>query len=573
MYQNEYLKYTYHKYDRKMKLKPSGNTFTARFKSGKKSTFLKGISLLEIMDYERPEHPDTIILARVNNIILDLKQKIQDDCIIEWLTADSSEYKRSNQQTICLVLIRAVNELFPDKELLIDHSLGKGLYCELKNGIKLSRRKTRKIEKRMLELIAADDPIDSLNVRREKALDILEARHEKRAWLAGNELVSTLTLYRYGNTIDYLGYPLHINTRHLSDFNLEHWSPGFILNIPDDEEIHPCPPEIKQKKLFQVFHEYGRWEGIYGIETVANMNEAVQDKSVFDLIKIAEGLHEKKFAAISDQITRKRKSLRVILIAGPSSSGKTTFTKRLTIQLLVNGLNPHTISLDDYFLDRDKTPVDKDGKHQFESLEAIDVPRFNEDLIALLEGKTVQLPKYDFIEGKSVEGDTIQVGRNQPILIEGLHGLNEKLSSRIRQKNKLKIYVSALTQLNVTNHLRVPTSDVRLLRRMVRDAKFRNYTAHETIERWPEVRRGEEINIFPFQEEADIIFNTSLMYELAILRSVAVPLLESVKPGQSTYPEAQRLLQFLLCFLPISADCVPLNSMLREFIGKSSFHY
>lgn len=556
-----------------MKLKTPGSTFTAQFKNGKKSTFLKGISLLEIMDYERPENPDTIILARVNNIVLDLKQKIQDDCIIEWLTLDSYECKRSNQQTICLVLIRAVHELFPGQELLIDHSLGKGLYCELKDGFKLSRRKTRKIEKRMHELIAMDDPIDSLNVLRDKALDILEARHEKRTWLAGNELISSLTLYRYGDTIDYLGYPLHVTTHHLSHFHLEYWAPGFILNIPDDEEIHPCPPEIKQKKLFQVFHEYGRWERIYGIEKVADINEAIQDKSVYDLIKIAEGLHEKKFASIADQITRKRKSLRVILIAGPSSSGKTTFTKRLTIQLLVNGLRPHTISLDDYFLDRDKTPVDSEGKHLFESLEAIDVERFNDDLINLLEGRTVQLPKYDFMEGKSVEGEAICIGKNQPILIEGLHGLNDKLTSSIKKKNKLKIYVSALTQLNVTSHLRVPTSDVRLLRRMVRDSKFRNYTAHETIERWPEVRRGEEINIFPFQEETDIIFNTSLMYELAILRSVAVPLLESVKPGQSTYPEARRLLQFLLCFLPISPDLVPLNSMLREFIGRSSFHY
>ena len=272
-------------------------------------------------------------------------------------------------------------------------------------------------------------------------------------------------------------------------------------------------------------------------------------------------------------ITKKRKKLRVILIAGPSSSGKTTFTKRLAVQLKVNALQPLSISLDNYFLDRNKTPKDAEGKYKYESLEAIDVLRFNRDLTRLLEGYEVQLPSYDFKEGKSVNGETYRVEKKHPIIIEGLHAINDQLTLDIPKKNKLKIYVSALTQLNVTNHLRISTSDVRLLRRLIRDSKYRNYPAQETLERWPRVRHGEEINIFPFQEEADIIFNTSLMYELSVLRVEARPLLESVPPGHPKYPEARRLLQFLMCFLPISPGKVPLNSILREFIGESSFHY
>ena len=281
-----------------MLLKDKVNTFTARFKEGEESKFLKGTDLFKIIDFERPGNMDAIILAKVNNMVLDLYQTINKDCIIDWLTPDTDEGKRSNQQTICMVLIRAARELFPEEKLLIDHSLGQGLYCELKNEHRLKRRSVKKLKKRMDELILLDEPIKSINMLREKALDILEGNHEPRAWLAGNLAISRITLYKYGDIIDYLGYPLHHTTKHLTPFHLKYWPPGFILHIPEASEIHPKMPEFKQKKLFQVFHEYGKWERIYGIEKAADINEAVQTKKIYELINIAEGLHEKKFASI-----------------------------------------------------------------------------------------------------------------------------------------------------------------------------------------------------------------------------------------------------------------------------------
>jgi uridine kinase len=337
----------------------------------------------------------------------------------------------------------------------------------------------------------------------------------------------------------------------------DHEPPAFSANV--------------YRKLCTVFREYRQWESILGIETTSDINQRIADGGIVELIKIAEALHEKRIAEIAESISDKGKGI-VVFIAGPSSSGKTTFTKRLAIQLRVIGLSPVMISLDDYFFDRDRTPVGSDGKPDFEALEAVDIRRFGKDLDALLRGGTVRLPRYDFVAGRSFPGFEV-TAPYQPILVEGLHGLNQRLTSAASGKGMLKVYVSALTQLNLTSQVRLPTSDVRLLRRMVRDAQFRGHGAERTLSGWSSVRQGEEKHIFPFQELADCMFNTSLMYELSVIRAFAEPLLDQIGNDSACYSEANRLLEYIRCFHPIAADEVPPTSILREFIGGSSFKY
>ncbi|MBN1783129.1 nucleoside kinase [bacterium] len=556
-----------------MLIRAKENTFKIRFLDGGESSFIKGTPLFEILEFQRREKDKAIVLARVNNLIRSLHESLDENCVLEWIRIQSPEGRRSYQQSLCLVLIRATKELYPDAQLLIDHSLGKGLYCEFQNGLKLSHRKIRFIQERMREIIEANEAMLPQKMPRNKALALMKSNGEDPAWLDGNPELINLNLYQCGPVTDYLGYPLLPFTGRLNVFDLQYYRPGLILRPPDEHDLNVLAPRVRQKKLFQVFHEYGQWQSILGTKMAGEINKAVVSKSIFNTIKIAEGLHEKKFAQIADTITRKKRNLRIILIAGPSSSGKTTFAKRLGIQLRVNGLKPVAISLDDYFIDREKTPLDEKGQYDFESLRAINIQRFNEDLINLLDGRKVELPKYDFVRGKSIPGPVWQLKPDQPILIEGLHGLNNHLTEAIPKRNKYKIYVSALTQLNLTAHTRIPTSDVRLLRRLIRGQKFRGHDATDTLMQWRTVRLGEEKYIFPFQETADIIFNSSLTYELSVLRVLAKPLLETVSHNHIAYAEARRILHLLNCFLPVSPKVVPLNSILREFIGGSSFSY
>ena len=556
-----------------MLIRSKENTVHVHFSNGKEGDFLKGTTLLEMLEYNRPENMQDIRLACINRMPRNLLHTIDEECLIEWLPKQSLEAKRANQQTLCLILIQAVKDLYPNDRLLIDHSLGKGLFCELKNGHPLRKSMVRKIKKRMQELIEADTAIIPITLPRQQALDHMEERGESPLWLAGNRERYELTLYQYGADKEYLGYPVFHSPQNVSEFDLVFWKPGFVLVVPEDGEPLSTAKSIKQSKLFKVFHEYGHWEEILGISKVADINKAVMDGRIFDLVKIAEGLHEKKIANIADIIEKKRNHLRIVLIAGPSSSGKTSFAKRLNIQLRVNGMQPLALSLDDYFLDRDETPKDKDGNYDFESIRAIDIARFTADLNALLLSEEVRLPVFDFKAGKKVPGEVVRLEKRQPVIIEGLHCLNDQLTEAFSPKTKLKLYVSALTQMNLTDHLRIPTSDVRLLRRLVRDNNFRGYTAEHTLKQWSLVRKGEEIHIFPFQEHADIIFNSSLNYELCVLQKFACPLLEGVPPEHPLYTEAQRLLEFHKNFLPLSEDVVPTNSLLREFIGGSSFKY
>lgn len=555
-----------------MQLRSKDNTFEVQLPNGRTASFLKGTFLKEIFDFSRPDHPDEIVLGRVNNRAVSLLEPIDADCSIEWISITDPEGIRSYRATLSLLLFRAAKDCFPEKHLLIDHSLGRGYYCQWKLGT-ATRSQMKKIKSRMVELISKNLPIVPTPMLRPQAFETLEAIGESPALYDGDPHRSRFVYFALGDHILPMGFPLFSSTRMLRSFDLLPWRPGFILVFPTEENPNILSPASNQKKLFKVFHEYGKWEQILNIEKIADINQAIDSGKIRELVKIAEGLHEKKIAHIADHITRKRDALRIVLIAGPSSSGKTTFTKRLSIQLRVNGLQPLMMSLDNYFLDRALTPLDDEGNPDYESLTALDIHRLNRDLRGLLAGKTVLLRTYDFHSGKGGDGDEKRLEPGQPILIEGIHGLNDKLTQHIPSKNKLKVYVSALTQLNIMDHIRVATSDVRMLRRMIRDVQFRGYSPQHTIETWPKVRHGEEVNIFPYQEEADVIFNTSLMYELAVLRDRVLPLLETVSNDTPAFSEAQRLMEILHFFRPLSSDHVPMNSILSEFLGESSFKY
>ncbi len=552
-----------------MLIRTKENTFSARFQDGKVHSFIKGTTLLEIVDFDRPPEIRNIVLAKANNQIRSLHARIDENCRIEWLTVRTLEGVRAYQQTLCLVLIKAVQELYPKNRLLIDHSLGKGLYCEFKNGRSTNPFMINRIQKRMRQIIRNDESIQPVEMTR----TAFAAYLSKRAGGLPGEEQTRITLYRCGNATEYLGYPLFPSTGKLEAFGLRAWLPGMILRFPEETDTGRLPAFTKPKNLFRVFSETKKWENILHIENTVDINGAAESGALSDLMKIAEGFHEKKIAAIADAITRKSRKLRVVLIAGPSSSGKTTFAKRLSIQLRVNGLVPLALSADDYFLDNDKLPRDAQGNPDFESLRALDIPRFNTDLLALMQGKRVRLPRFDFKTGKSIPGPWVQIGKKAPILIEGLHALNDALTLLIPSRNKFKLYVSALTQLNISDSLRVSTSDVRLIRRLVRDSLFRNHSASFTLGHWQQVRAGEGKYIFPFQETADVIFNSSLMYELSVLRGFVQPLLEKVPGNSPVYPEARRMLEFLYFFKPTPPAEVLSNSILREFIGGSSFEY
>lgn len=382
-----------------------------------------------------------------------------------------------------------------------------------------------------------------------------------------------VNLYQLGELKNYFYGYMVPSTGYLKIFRLINHTPGFILQFPTIKTPEKLSEYEPLSKLFQVFMEYKAWGRIMRVDTVGALNDVIAEQGIGGLIRISEALHEKKIAHIADMIAEKRDSIGVILIAGPSSSGKTTFAQRLSIQLRVNGMSPHAISIDDYFVDREYTPRDENGEYDFEALEAIDVKLFNENLTSLLNGEIVSIPSFNFKTGKrEYKGRKIKMDVNDVLIIEGIHGLNEKLTADVPRENKFKIYISALTQLNVDDHNRIPTTDTRLLRRMIRDNQYRGTNAERTMELWPSVRRGEEKNIFPYQEEADVMFNSALIYELAVLKQYAEPLLFKVDPKSKYYSEAKRLFKFLDYFLGVSSEVVPQNSIIREFIGGSCFH-
>ena len=512
-----------------------------------------------------------IVAAMVNNEMKDLRFPLAEDSTVEFIDLYSEAGIKVYQRSLAFVLITAAAELFPDVDVTVEHSLSKGLYCELlRNGREVTAADVGALEDRMRYIIAEDRAIIHKRMSRQEAGELFAkvGQAEKSKLLMQMDM-DHVDLYYCGLSFDYFYEILVPSTGYLGLFELKYYPPGIILRFPTQENPHVLPPFEEHPKLAKVFLEAEQWGRIMGCGYVSDLNEHIRSGQISDVIQVAEALHEKKIAHIADYIAERRGAVRVILIAGPSSSGKTTFAQRLTIQLRVNGLRPVSVSLDDYFVDRHRTPMDENGDYDFEAIEAIDLALFNDHLIQLLASEEVEIPYYNFVTGRRERRDTtVRISRDQPLIIEGIHGLNERLTASVARENKVKIYISALTQLSIDNHNRIPTTDTRLIRRLVRDSKFRSHDAVGTLKMWPSVRRGEERHIFPFQEEADIMFNSALIYELAVLKQQAVTLLENVDRREAAYSEARRLLSFLAYFCAAGPEHIPLNSIMREFIGS-----
>lgn len=544
------------------------------FGSGEVGLCKKGTKLIEIAKEHKNCHKTDILIAKVDNKLTELSTPIKEDCKVEFLTLSSYEARRIYVRGLCFVLIMAVYELFPRAQVTIEHSINKGIYGEIHKEGKLDESEVKAIEKRMLEIIQEDIPFEKETVSIDKAMEIFKKYNQGdkirlfKYWKEDFVEISKckdMFGYFYGYMVPSTGY--------LKNFMLMFYKPGFLLKFPDIYFPELIPEYEDQKKLFSVFREAEEWAKILDVADVGALNDKISGKKIGDIIRVSEALHEKKIARIADMITEKKDDIKIVLISGPSSSGKTTFSKRLSIQLMVNGLKPYAISLDDYFVNRKDTPRDENGEYDFESIYALDLKLLNNDLDRLLKGEEIELPIFNFITGKrEYQGKRLKLTEDTVLIAEGIHGLNEILTSKIDHKNKFKIYVSALTQLNIDCHNRIPTTDVRMLRRIVRDNRTRGKDAEATLLGWLSVRRGEDKNIFPFQEEADVMFNSTLVYELGALKKYAKPLLEKIDASSKAYSEASRLLKFLRYFLTVSEKEIPQNSIIREFIGDSCFY-
>lgn len=540
---------------------------------GENYNFATGLSLEKILDSLNIYDKKIIVGAIVDNELCDLTKTINNDTQVKFLSINDEIGNRIYRRSLFMVLNKAVYERYPDATLSIEHSLGNGIYCELKKDSPLIQKDLIIIKKRMLDLINKDLSIKKYHMDKSKLQEIFK----KQGFFDKAEMLKyikdeKLPVYELDGYYDYFFYNMIPRTGILDRFDLYFRMPGFILLFPQRGNPYNVPDFSDQPKLSNIFYEYEKWGEVVGIKNVSNLNKIINEKSYGNLVRINEAFHEKKIASIADKITDNINKNRVILIAGPSSSGKTTFAQRLAIQLQVNGLKPVAISTDNYFVDREKTPRDEEGNYNYEAIEAIDIELLNEHLINLIQGKKVEIPVFDFQKGKrQPEGLLLHLEENQPIIIEGIHSLNERLTTVIPQDKKFNIYISALTQLNLDRHNRIPTTDTRIIRRLVRDYYFRNHTAQRTIEIWPSVRQGEEKNIFPFQENADVMFNSALIYELAVLKKYAEPLLQKISQKEESYYQAKRLLDILKCFLPMPEENIPQVSILKEFIGGSSF--
>ena len=544
--------------------------------NGIEKEYEPGITLAEIIEDQKIKLKHPIVGCIVNNTLKELYYDVYHPKHIKFIDITHTDGIRMYTRSLCFVLYKAVRELYPDTKLNIEHSVSKGYYCELTEFSKsIDEKNISAIKNKMQEIITADIPFVRNEIKTSEAIEV----YKKHGLLDKSKLFESrkgfyTSIYNLGDTVDYFYGHLIPSSGYLKVFDLVKYYDGMLLQIPkrnNPSELQEC---VKQDKMFDIFREYKSWVKILEVQDVGSLNEFVAKRNATELIKISEALHEKKVANIADKIQQNIDKLRVVLISGPSSSGKTSFCKRLAVHLKVLGLKPISISLDNYFVDRDRTPKDADGEYDFEALEAIDIKLFNENLIDLQKGKEVFIPKFVFATGSRVFNEKpLSMNKDNILLVEGIHALNPKLTPDIAADSKFKIYVSALTQIAIDSHNRIPTTDNRLIRRMVRDFKYRNYSALNTIKRWPSVRRGEEKNIFPYQEEADVMFNSALLYELGVLKRYAEPLIKSVSPDKPEYLEAQRLLKFLSYFSPVPDEEIPPTSIMREFLGGSSFNY
>ena len=544
----------------------------------------RGISLIELKELLQIQLPFPIIAAHVNYKVENLNFLLYKPKDIEFLDASSPSGMRAYVRTLNMVLACAINELYPRTDLRVEHPISKGYYCTLQwHGEKkedtpaiempnLTPDMIAAIKQRMQQIIAEDRPIVEEEKQTKEVIRMFAARYADEGSIfeaLGNPYCR---YFRMGDFIDYYTNVLLPSSGYINVFDLEPYQDGMLLRIPNRDNPTVLEDAIAQEKMFGIFREYNRWNKLLKINNVNEFNIACKDNKSFEMIKLAEALHEKKVAQIADAIAERRP--KIVFISGPSSSGKTTFSKRLQIQLMVDGIRPEVLSMDDYFVNRVDTPRDENGEWDFENVNAVDLPFFRQQMHDILDGKEVDLPTYDFSKGERVfEGRKLQLQKDSVLVIEGLHALNPCILPDVDRSLTFKIYVSALTTINIDNHNWIPTTDIRLLRRIVRDYKYRNYSARETIARCPSVVRGESKWVYPFQEEADVMFNSALIFEFAVLKRHAEPILAEVPKFCEEYTEAHRLIKFLQYFVPIPEKEIPPTSLLREFVGGSSFHY
>ncbi len=543
-------------------------------KTGETVEYPKGITLESIAkDYEN-HYISKIVAAKVNNDIRELFKTLERDAEVDFIDLTDEDGVRIYQRGLMFITFVAAREVFPDKMLKVRHSLGKGLYCEF-DGWVPSEKDLKKLKAKMKELVEKDIPFIKEELYKFDALELFKKHGlTDKIELLKYRTKSTINVYWCGKYFNYYYGHMVPSTSYIELFDLVKVDNGFVLVHPDITKPNGLPKYVPQPKMAKAYADRERWAQIVDMETVGDLNKIISNDRSRELIMMCELLHEKEISKIADSIVQ-RGNVKLVLISGPSSSGKTTFSKRLALQLRVNGLQPVPISLDDYFVERDKTPLGPDGKPDFESIKALDLELFNHDLNAIFEGKSVELPKFNFKKGRrEYNGNWLKPTERTILIVEGIHGLNPLLTSKIDDALKYKIYVSALTQMNLDGDNRIPTTDVRIIRRIVRDYNFRGHDALKTLEMWPSVRMGEEKNIFPFQEQADVMFNSSLPYELAVLKNFVTRLLLQVDNSTPQYSQARRLIRFLDYFLPIvDFDVIPSTSLIREFIGGSYFHY
>ncbi|OQY04390.1 MAG: AAA family ATPase [Bacteroidetes bacterium 4572_117] len=543
--------------------------------NSKEKSYQLGTSLSDIIKDQKIKLDYPILGAMVNNQLEELSYEIYKPKTIDFIDITHRDGRRMYIRSLSFILIKAVKDLFPDRQIKIEHSVSKGFYCEIEGIKKVDMPQTTSdVENRMKQLVGEDISFDRKEILVKEALEIFKQSNFNEKCLLFKTCPQLYTsVYYLDNYVDYFYGYLVPSTGYIKVFDLVGYFDGILLRIPRRSKPNELQPIIHQKKMFEIFREFKTWGDIIGVGSIGSINKQVLNGHSSELIKISEALHEKKIAQIADMISHRKKA-KIILISGPSASGKTTFSKRLSIQLKVLGLKPFQLSLDNYFVNRDKTPKDENGEYNFEILEALDLDLLYNNLHNLIEGELVKMPKFSFEDGKRhFPDEPISISDDEIFVIEGIHALNPKLSDRFESELKFKIYVSALTQVGIDHHNRIPTTDNRLVRRIIRDYQYRNYSALDTIKRWPSIRRGEDLYIFPHQEECDVMFNSALFYELGVIKKHAEPIIKQIHSIDKEYSEAKRLLKFLSYFQDIPEEEIPPTSILREFLSGSSFKY
>jgi len=546
-------------------------TAQVRFPDGRTFKAPVGTPVEEYVKVACPDSPALIVAALVNGDLRELTYAVRSDARVDPVFLSNSDGVRIYRRSLAFLLVTVVREMFPEAQIFVDHTLPfGGFFCQVRGREPFSAEELTQIEAEMRKAIAEDLPITREPVPLDEVIETFTARGEtEKVQLLTRRKKDYLSLHNLRGTRDYFHGYMVPSTGYLRYFALHLWPPGFVLQYPRRHRPSELLPIAGHPQLTAVFRQYGEWLRLLGVESVSGLNEAIANGRIREIILVSEALHEQRIAQIADMIARYRNEVRLVIIAGPSAAGKTTFSKRISIQLLAHGIRPYPLALDNYFVNREDTPRDEHGNLDFEALEALDLELFNQHLVALMRGEAVQLPRFNFKTGRREQGETVQLGPGHVIIIEGIHGLNPGLVPSVPRERTFRIFVSALTQLNIDRHNRVPTTDTRLIRRIVRDATYRGYSAEETLNRWESVRRGEKRHIFPYQEHADMMLNSALVYELAVLKPLAEPLLLQVEPSSPRRVEAKRLLAFLQWFEPCGTELIPDNSILREFIGES----